>query len=190
MKKKNIDYEVSQVVIHFSKLLIQKPTQFEITILPTEELEEIPSSRPVKTTTEIPMTISLLEKSLVLVDGTYLGLDARCLPIMTREIRQEYQKLRKQQQQQQQQNLISNNDDGQSLLLMVLSCLLLVNPDHCTAWADRRRILTKCYQERRRRRLHDGSNSSSSSDDDDDCDEIWMEELQYINLLMTQHSKA
>jgi hypothetical protein len=144
-----MERESSKVVLHFCGLLAQKPTQFEITILPTS------SDR-----SESDGALSL-EESLVLVEGTYLGLDAKSLPYITKEIRQDYK-------QRKERSHVSGHTDG---LLSTLSCLLLVNPDHATAWADRRRCLLK---------------SSRISQDH----KLWNEELHYINLLMTQHSKA
>ena len=138
-----MEEEASKVLLLLSGLLAQKPAQFEITILPDCEFSEgLPS----------------LESSLVLVEGTYLGLDARSLPRITKEIRHDY-------------NLRKQRFGCTAELLTTLSCLLLVNPDHATAWADRRRSLLQC--------LHISNDHG-----------IWDDELQYINLLMTQHSKA
>ena len=135
--------DASKVVRLFSGLLAQKPTQYEITILPDHESYD---------------GTPLLETSLVLVEGRYLGLDARSLPYITKEIRQDY-------------NLQKQRFGCTNALLSSLSCLLLVNPDHATAWADRRRSLLQSFH--------------ISNDHG-----IWNDELQYINLLMTQHSKA
>ena len=135
--------DASKVVRLLSGLLAQKPTHYEITILPDHESYDGPPS---------------LETSLVLVEGRYLGLDARSLPYITKEIRQDY-------------NLQKQRFGCTNALLSSLSCLLLVNPDHATAWADRRRSLLQSFH--------------ISNDHG-----IWNDELQYINLLMTQHSKA
>jgi len=135
--------DASKVVGRLSELLARKPTQFEVTILP-DHASYVGSPS--------------LETSLVLVEGRYLGLDARSLPCITKEIRQEY-------------NLQKQRFGCTKALLSILSCLLLVNPDHATAWADRRRSLLQSFH--------------ISNDNG-----IWHDELRYINLLMTQHSKA
>jgi hypothetical protein len=146
-----MENKLSKVVLHFSGLLAMKPTRFEITILPGGS----PSNED--------GTLKL-EDSLVLAEGTHLGLDARSLPYITKAIRQDYK-----QHKHRWYGASGNRDDA--ALLSTLSCLLLVNPDHATAWADRRRSLLQHF-------LISKDHS------------IWNEELQYINLLMTQHSKA
>lgn len=136
----------SQVVNKLCSLLEQRPTTFEITILSAPVEGDSEGSKAAK------KNILSLDESLIIVEGAHLGLDARSLPWMTQEIRQEYKRLRK---------------EGTENLLAVTSCLLLVNPDHSTAWADRRRSLLPR-----------------------DNIETWQQELEYLNLLMTQHSKA
>lgn len=136
----------SQVVNKLCSLLEQRPTTFEITILSAPVEGDSEGSKAAK------KNILSLDESLIIVEGAHLGLDARSLPWMTQEIRQEYKRLRKEE---------TEN------LLAVTSCLLLVNPDHSTAWADRRRSLLPR-----------------------DNIETWQQELEYLNLLMTQHSKA
>jgi hypothetical protein len=135
------------VVTKLSGYLQEGPIHFEITILPNNINNE-----------DKQLT---LEESIVLIDGQHLGLDARSLPWMTRDIRQAYWQCRRAQEN-------SSSRDG-DLLLTVTSCLLLVNPDHATAWADRRRCLLLFG--------NDGKHS-------------WPSELAFLNLLMTQHSKA
>lgn len=156
------------VIERLSGFLNQGPTTFEITILPIQSTEDERLS---------------VDDSIVLVEGQHLGMDARSLPWITREIRQCY-KLQKRQLRQQQQDSTTTikkkkkNEDIASFrnLLTVTSCLLLVNPDHATAWADRRRSL-----------LHFGGDDDNYDDKYDDC---WRRELTFLNLLMTQHSKA
>eukprot|EP00934_Nitzschia_sp_Nitz4_P006357 Nitzschia sp. Nitz4//scaffold4_size323378//282401//283706//NITZ4_000708-RA/size323378-snap-gene-0.477-mRNA-1//-1//CDS//3329553543//6347//frame0 len=152
----------SEVVAQLGNLIEQRPTTFEITILPTVAVSPIEESHngndnTVKSTKKKISNQELsLQDSLILMDG-HLGLDARSLPWMTRDIRKEYKRLKSQ----------PNRFD----LLSVTSCLLLVNPDHATAWADRRRCLLHKIEER---------NNTDG----------WINELSFLNLLMTQHSKA
>jgi hypothetical protein len=149
---------LSAVVENLSGFLHEGPTDFEITILPTSTTNE--SER---------LTI---DESIVLIDGKHLGLDARSLPWVTWEIRQDYRKCRKQQQCGDDNDTDTDATEFLLLLLTVTSCLLLVNPDHATAWADRRRCLLSLLR------------------NDDDDDDYWRHELTFLNLLMTQHSKA
>lgn len=142
----------SSLVTHLCRLLTQNPSQFEITILPVVSLSEDDGGGG-SSSAQLS-----LEDSIMLVEETYLGLDARSLPWMTREIREEYRKQK-------------HKGEHSEIFLSTLSCLLLVNPDHATAWADRRRCLLQIS----------GENESHP---------CWRQELQYINLLMTQHSKA
>mmetsp|Transcript_41126 Transcript_41126/g.99097 ORF Transcript_41126/g.99097 Transcript_41126/m.99097 type:complete len:161 (+) Transcript_41126:35-517(+) len=155
---------LSPVVQTLHEYVQEGPTDFEITILPTVMTNEME-------TDELS-----LEESLVLMEGQFLGMDARSLPWMTRVIRKDYKTLKK--------TLLSaaaaNNADEttsasagnttdihalHSQILMATNALMLVNPDHSTAWGDRRRALI-----------------ATSGD--------WVREMQFLNLLMTQHSKA
>ena len=153
--------ESSAVVDRLSSLLAQGPTHFEISILSGDS----------GCADDSKAKILPLDESLVLVDGRYLGLDARSLPSMTREIRQQYKRLKL--------SLDSDSSGGEDsttwsrAFLNTLSCLLLVNPDHATAWADRRRCLLQSYEM--------SENESNL---------VWTKELDFVNLLMTQHSKA
>ena len=58
------------------------------------------------------------------------------------------------------------------LLFNITSCLLLIQPDHSTVWSDRRRCLLLFKKE------------------ENDILLMWYNELDYLDLLMTQHSKA
>jgi hypothetical protein len=136
---------LSPVVERLSGFLEQQPTDFEITILSGSD--------------ETKRRLSV-DESIVL-HGQHLGLEARSLPWLTQAIRQDYKRLRN-----------STKESGM-LLLTVTSCLLLVNPDHATAWADRRRCLVNQQQQQQ------GNNGGG-----------WKNELKYLNLLLTQHSKA
>jgi hypothetical protein len=143
------------VVAKLSGYLQEGPIHFEITILPSNNNNNNNDTND----EDKPLT---LEESLVLIEGQHLGLDARSLPWMTRDIRQAYWQCRR-------AHLANNTPSQEDGLLTVTSCLLLVNPDHATAWADRRRCL-----------LLLGNDDKHS----------WPSELAFLNLLMTQHSKA
>ena len=71
------------------------------------------------------------------------------------------------------------------------TCLLLLCPDHPTAWADRRRLILH------RQREEEMNGNTDRNDDDDNNDDnihsahsLLQMELQFLNLLFTQHSKA
>jgi hypothetical protein len=139
-------YSVSPVVDRLYGLIQSGPTDFEITILPSSSTSDDDQADKLS-----------IEASLVLMEGKYLGLDARSLPWITHTIRKDYKTLKKEG--------LPESEDLLKNLLMTTQCLMLVNPDHSTAWADRRRCLL-----------------ALSGD--------WNLELKFINLLMTQHSKA
>ena len=92
-----------------------------------------------------------LEDAFLLQDGCFLGVNALDLPRLARNVRRDYWQCRKSQ------------DD----VWNVTKCLLLLCPDHATAWADRRRHLLRNND---RHALRD--------------------ELAFSNLLMTKHTKA
>ncbi len=85
------------------------------------------------------------------------------------------------------------------------SCLLLVNPYHATAWADRRRalhVLAGLTLEEGRPDIGGRPTKSAAAPsvpagapsshhhDDDRRRRRWEDELDFLDLLMTQHSKA
>eukprot|EP00534_Pseudo-nitzschia_fraudulenta_P001440 CAMPEP_0201127132 /NCGR_PEP_ID=MMETSP0850-20130426/28909_1 /ASSEMBLY_ACC=CAM_ASM_000622 /TAXON_ID=183588 /ORGANISM="Pseudo-nitzschia fraudulenta, Strain WWA7" /LENGTH=523 /DNA_ID=CAMNT_0047395859 /DNA_START=103 /DNA_END=1671 /DNA_ORIENTATION=- len=215
------DDDVSQDL--FARLLIkrivgflqQKPSDFAITILPSpspdvvgkeseEERDKLSSVICVSPACESLSTKQrvLLETSVVLMHdfegGTgcgHLGLEARNLPMIARVLRKAYRRAR-----QLAQNVAptSISSAEKEALFRVTSCLLLLQPDHATAWADRRRWLS---------RQHDNIQSLNSSafdfpngdEDGDEHDEkfveqastsSWFQELDYLDILVTQHSKA
>ena len=150
--------EESPVITWLGSLISQGPTTFEITILPFA-VEETTSSKDDRHPS--------LEQSLVLMDG-HLGLDGRSVPWMTREIRKSYKHLKTK------SSCDEDPTEYATHMMRVTSCLLLVNPDHATAWADRRRSLQVL------------SRSSETQADGG----WWDQERTFLNLLMTQHSKA
>ena len=99
-------------------------------------------------------------------EGPHLGIHATDLPFLAKDFRTEYFSLRALQSQSKsksQSKLQTINLDQR--IMDASTCLLLVCPDHATAWADRRRILLK--------------------QEDDFGDEIL-----FLDFLFTQHSKA
>jgi hypothetical protein len=142
---------LSPVVNKLHELVLIGPTHFEITILPLSKAND-------ESTTELS-----LEDSLIVVQDKFLGMDARSLPWITRAVRKDYRRVK--------ENLASSDYTAPSSLLIhkqllkITTCLMLVNPDHSTAWADRRRCLIQLSND-------------------------WNFELDFVNLLMSQHSKA
>jgi hypothetical protein len=150
----------SPVVQRLVDLLKQEPTDFEITILCLpEELAKQPKS-------DLPN----LEHVILLAEG-HLGLDATAFPFLVREIRNDYKQYKKQ-----------GTKTNPELMVDITACLLLVNPDHATGWADRRRSLLRLSS-------NSATNNSSKDDGGRSCC-WWRREHSYLNLLMTQHSKA
>lgn len=149
---------LSPVVNRLYELVQQGPTDFEITILPSATNVESEGDND----NDDQQVLLSLDQSLVLVEGKYLGMDGRSLPWITRAIRKDYKNIKK-------AILSMNENENKNLLLQqlyqVTLCLMLVNPDHSTAWADRRRCLLGLSLD-------------------------WALELEFVTLLMTQHSKA
>ena len=144
-------------VMALSSLLRQEPLpkELEVTILPFPDDDD--------------------EKSFM-KDGIHLGIHAPHVPKLAREFRKLYYSLR---------HLAiglpseSSDQKDESHLLDCISCLLLLCPDHATAWADRKRLLQSCW----RRQIEVMSNLDSQMT-------FWKDELRYMNMLFTQHSKA
>jgi hypothetical protein len=151
----NMTESQSPVVQRLVGLLKQEPTDFEITIL----YSDLPKRKPAS------IEDVDLEQSILLAEG-HLGLDARAFPFLVREIRKDYKQCK-------QGNETSHDHVN---MVDITACLLLVNPDHATGWADRRRSLLRL------------SRDPNSSKDGPIC--WWRREHSYLNLLMTQHSKA
>lgn len=100
-----------------------------------------------------------VQDAIVLQSDTFLGVNALNLPYLARDVRHDYWECRKKKE----------------TLENVTKCLLLLCPDHATAWADRRRHLL---------RLLDDTTSSKQRQ------EALRDELDFLNLLMTKHTKA
>jgi hypothetical protein len=156
----------SPVIQRLTNLLKEEPTHFEITILSSSVSSEEEGANEKNSAGRA----ALLIVSIVQHER-HLGLDARALPWMTREIKQEYKALRKRfTSGSKASETKEQSSSRQMMMLDATACLLLVNPDHATAWADRRRSL-----------LHLETSLNSF---------CWTKELAFVNLLMTQHSKA
>lgn len=113
------------------------------------------------------------EKSFVKV-GPHLGINANDLPYLASEFRMDYRHIRK--------YMKSIRHSGEltkachNRVLITTSCLLLVCPDNATAWADRKRAILHFISEELR-----GSQKKI---------DILKSELDLLNLLFSQHSKA
>ena len=68
-------------------------------------------------------------------------------------------------------------------MLDVTTCLLAICPDHATAWADRKRALFYAFK-------HAQSCISENEKLFVVRDTIWKNEIEYLDLLFSQHSKA
>mmetsp|Transcript_13392 Transcript_13392/g.20102 ORF Transcript_13392/g.20102 Transcript_13392/m.20102 type:complete len:462 (+) Transcript_13392:54-1439(+) len=132
------------------------PKELEVTILPFDEEDDA-------------------ETSSFMKEGVHLGIHAPNVPKLVREFRQVYYSSR---------NAAFESIDGENQnvvdkLMDCISCLLLLCPDHATAWADRRRVLLK----RESCRTKQGDEFPARV-------LFWKAELGYMNMLFTQHSKA
>ena len=118
----------------------------------------------------------------------HLGMEAQYVPFLSRVLRTMYhttkQKLMEVVQPRYQRDRNTNEKekenathekDGVSLVLFnITTCLLFIQPDSITLWSDRRRCLLRLIQQQQQQQQQ----------------QIWIKELQYLNLLMTHHSKA
>ena len=121
-----------------------------------ELLEESPTEFDIAILSEKPN--DNLQDAFVLQDATFLGVNALDLPCLACNIRRDYWKCR-------------NSSTASGDLESVTKCLLLLCPDHATAWADRRRYLLRLMN-------------------DEERQEALCDELVFVNLLMTRHTKA
>jgi len=74
-------------------------------------------------------------------------------------------------------------------LWQVTKCLLLLCPDHATAWSDRKRIIFRMQGRKNKGSMATENVEKSNVSDMDELD-LWQREIQFLNLLFTQHSKA
>ena len=145
-------------------------------------------------------------------DGIHLGIHAPNVPLLARLFRKEYYTLRHQlllsllleekdddEEDKKKENKEKDNNDilhwnYQQLLWDVTSCLLLLCPDHATVWSDRKRILLQRQQQRQKRQYEDKDKNKNDNKNDNKNNNtilsIWKDEIIYLNLLFSQHSKA
>jgi protein prenyltransferase alpha subunit repeat containing protein 1 len=152
----------SSIINHITDLLNESPIDLEITVLTTSAGEEDDDEE------ESISTPFHLKESIVLVEQ-HLGIDFNCLGYITNKIKKQYYRNRKQ---------------HSSHLFDITSCLLLINPDHTTCYNDRRRCLLKMITEKQRQ------SQQQQQQEEDPLIITLVQEIQYMNLLMTQHTKA
>ena len=123
------------------------PKQLELTILPLED-----------------------DNTSFLKEDIYLGIHFPCLAQLSRNFRSVYKQMK---------NEVLSMDDEKigDDMMKVLTCLLLVCPDHATAWSDRRRLVLKKLSQHKQKH-------------DEEKRKILENELYYLDLLFTKHSKA
>jgi hypothetical protein len=201
----------------FARLLIkrivgflkQRPSDFAITILPPPEIispepaaakeeeetihrtsgERVSSSSSLESLSSEHR--SLLETSIVLMHDnpedifnspSHLGLEARNLPKIAGVLRRAYRQAKKKNQTASSPLSRAEREE----LFHITSCLLLIQPDHATAWADRRRyLLSLDFYE-----IQTLAFDLNLKDEIDALCFLWSQELDYLDILVTQHSKA
>lgn len=123
--------------------------------------------------TDLDITILDVDSSAAYPDRafakveTHFGIHAPDLPRLAREFREEYALLR-----QRRRHRSTGAVETSLRVLDTTTCLLLVCPDHSTAWADRRQALLL------------GSHGATPGEG------ALHKELDFCNMLFTQHSKA
>ena len=189
-----------EIIELFHQFLAQSPSDFSITILPSTGEEAATTSDTYQIPSHPP-----LEYSIVLVDG-HLGLDARALPWITCELRRAFKNLQKNRHYDKCRMDIDHGEGynhdttsagaatAASKMIETTACLLLVNPDHATVWADRRRALLCTLDISMREQRTTGSQDRFTSSDERKTNhtpmKVWKDEIQYLDLMFTQHSKA
>lgn len=123
------------------------PKQLELTILPLQD-----------------------DKTSFLKEDIYLGIHFPCIPQLSRDFRSLYKRLKNDKVDMEQTHF-------RNQMMKVLTCLLLVCPDHATAWSDRRRVILRTLIQ-------------VNHTDDEEKIKILEEEMDYLDLLFTHHSKA
>jgi hypothetical protein len=114
----------------------------------TQSLQENPNEFDIAILSDQANEEDYPDKSMVLQNGA-LGVNALDLPRLASDVRHDYWQCRR----------------ANTNLESITKCLLLLCPDHATAWADRRRHLLRNQGD-----MH--------------------QELSFLNLLMTKHTKA
>ena len=137
----------------------------------TELLHEEPAPKELEITI-LPFPDDDTAKSSFMKDGIHLGIHAPNVPEIARDFRKYYYNSR--------HIVISDGHychADRQMFMDCISCLLLLCPDHATAWADRRRLSLA--------RKSSNSNSHTRC-----CISFWEVEMLFLDMLFTQHSKA
>ena len=176
-------------------LLNQEPPSqnLEITILPLDDYE---------TTT--------CTSTAFLKDGIHFGIHAPHIPRLAREFRAEYHALRRNMKnmsfewrrrhrcspilddttendstsRKETSNVLEKETDIR--FRESITCLLLLCPDHATGWADRRHLLLRTSAFERKQEEADGASTGAGAGQQ----EVWFQEIQFLDFMFTQHSKA
>ena len=168
-------------------LLNQEPPSqnLEITILPLDDYE---------TTTSTCINTSTCTSTAFLKDGIHFGIHAPHIPQLAREFRVEYHALRHRcrclddstendsttstRKETSNVNVFQEEETEEDIRFREsITCLLLLCPDHATGWADRRHVLL-------RREVSAGAGNGAGQQ------EVWSQEIQFLDFMFTQHSKA
>jgi len=137
-----------------------RPRELEITALPIDETEK-------KTNTFIKVDV-------------HLGINARDVPRLAKDYREDYYALRQQFACIQQDVMVKEEINAFCERFMSsISCLLMLCADHASSWSDRRRII-----------LFSKIGSVPNDDLTDRPESIWKEEIEFLDFLFTRHSKA
>ncbi len=126
-------------------------------------------------------------------EGVHLGIHAPKVGKIAKEFRSEYYSCRRKKPQDgygaDSGAVVSTNVNAlampkteaeEATLMDCTSCLLLLCPDHATAWSDRRRLLLQKF-----RLIPENQPDTLLS-----RFQFWKFEIGYLNMLYTQHSKA
>lgn len=146
----------------------------------TSLLEQNPGAKELEIT-YLPLPDDIGESVSFLKDGIHLGIHAPHVPQLAREFRKSYYGLRRNLMH---ANRMSGDEKSFELLMGSISCLLLLCPDHASAWSDRKRILLYRLDKLKASPCLGDANNSA------DYLTIWEGEMRYLDMLFTQHSKA
>lgn len=148
------------------------PIELEITVLP---IDEVQAEEGGQVSSEINATDDFLKVDI------HLGIGAHNLPGLARDFRKDYYALRP--------SFICNRNklkfrlqDDVTLnqrLNDSTTCLLMLCPDHATAWSDRRHSL-----------LLSNSWNIENNDLKEHPQSLWKGEIRFLDMLFSQHSKA
>uniref|UniRef100_A0A7S3V647 Uncharacterized protein n=1 Tax=Chaetoceros debilis TaxID=122233 RepID=A0A7S3V647_9STRA len=155
--------------------------QLEPISILTGLLQQSPGAKELEIT-YLPLPDDIYESVSFLKDGIHLGIHAPHVPQLAREFRKSYYGLRKKLMMH--ANSKSGDEKSFGLLMGSISCLLLLCPDHASAWSDRKRLLLHRLDELKASSCVRDTNNSA------DYSTIWEGEMSYLDLLFTQHSKA